>query len=273
MADGIAVVIPAWNLGDVLRQAVTSVMSQEIEVRLIVVDNASEEPLPPLPEAEVIRLPERVSVGQARNVGLAHVVDEEFVMFMEGDDVLLPGALEFLHRIIAGRAEVVIVAGSFLVWNPDSGTRVSANWPFDYCYRLSRYPRCFALVNCLRNVMPTTGPALMRADAARAAGGFGDSNWAEDWALGAVLAFCGVPVLKREVCGLYRVDADRTTLSDLKEQRRLRPSWEGRRYVRRKLMKTSVIPWYVRLASPLLAPIHAYFVMSDLRKGRQRADN
>jgi glycosyltransferase involved in cell wall biosynthesis len=268
MSGRIAVVIPAWNIGRELEEAVVSVRQQQVPVRILIVDNASDEPIAAFSNAEVIRLKSRVSVGAARNAGLEHV-DEEFVMFMDGDDVLLPGALAFLHQEISARPQVAIIAGSFLVWDPKTGRRAPARWPFEYCYRLNRCARLFSLVNCARNVLPTTGPTLIRTSAARRARGFANSDWAEDWAFGAVLAFVGVPVLSRRVCGLYRVDPGRVTLSDRKEKRFL-PAWNGRRDVRRRLRTSSVVPLYVRAATPLLVLPHAYFTLVDVRVARQR---
>lgn len=273
MSGGTAVVIPAWNLGDELNACVDSVLNQEVQARVMIVDNATEQSLPALPDVpsvEVVHLPRRLSVGAARNEGLARV-QEEFVMFLDGDDLLLPGALAFLHEQISARPEASVVAGSFEVWSPKSGRRVLARWPFDYCYRLNRYPRAFALANCARNMLPITGPVLMRTSAARACGGFADANWAEDWALGAVLAFAGVPILSRRVCGLYRVDSDRFTLSDRKELK-FRPAWAGRRIVRQRLRASRQVPRPVRACSRLLVMPHLYFTLSDLRVPRQRID-
>lgn len=271
MAADIAVVIPAWDLGQELVEAVNSVANQDSAARILVIDNASHTPLPPLPHVEVIRLPQRVSVGAARNAGLAHV-SEEFVMFMEGDDLLTPGALRFLASQISQRPEVTIVAGRFRVWDPNTGRSVPARWPFEYCYRLNKFPWLFALINCVRNVLPTTGPVLARTEAVRESGGFADSNWAEDWALGAVLGFVGIPLLSRRCCGLYRVDVNRVTLSDYKE-RRFRPAWQGRMQIRQKLRTSPVVPRYVRWAAPLLVVPHAYFAVIDVLVARQQVAN
>ena len=63
---------------------------------VVVIDNNSDVVLPPLPPGvEVVRLPKRVSVGAARNAGLA-LVETGKVIFCDADDRLLPGAIAFL---------------------------------------------------------------------------------------------------------------------------------------------------------------------------------
>jgi GT2 family glycosyltransferase len=264
----VTVVIPAWNLDRELRDSVTSVQEQERVARVIVVDNASEFLLPSFADVEVVTLSRRVSVGAARNAGLQRACTQ-YVLFMEGDDLLLPGAVACLLPALEARRDAVAVAGRVLAWNPTTGARAPTRWPFAYAYRLCRYSRVFALWNCVRNVFPTVGPVIIRTDAARRAGGFADGNWAEDWAFGAALAFQGGIVMEERVCGLYRINAARVTLSDLKE-RRFWPSWQGRARVRRQLQQNSTIPLLVRRATPLLIPFHLWYTLQDLLLARQR---
>jgi glycosyltransferase involved in cell wall biosynthesis len=269
MSVAITVVIPAWNITGELTECVASVREQAERVAVVVVDNASDAPLPPLGDVEVVRLGRRSSVGRARNAGLERV-RTRYVQFMEADDVLLPGILHVLRSLLDDDPTAVAATAAMCVWNPHTGEVVPARWPFPYAYRLSRHRRAFALLNCVRNLYPTTGPALIRTDAARAAGGFGDSNWAEDWAFGTVLGFLGRVRMCDRPGVLYRVDPERTTLSDIKE-RRFGPAWDGRLDVRRKLRHASVVPALVRLLTPLLVPAHFVYTLQDLRVPRQRA--
>ena len=48
-----------------------SLRVQDLPARILVVDNASQETLPELEDAEVIRTPRRLTLGAARNFGLA----------------------------------------------------------------------------------------------------------------------------------------------------------------------------------------------------------
>jgi hypothetical protein len=183
--------------------------------------------------------------------------------------VMLPGALSILRALLDFEPSAIVATGAMRVWNPKTGDATAARWPFPYAYRLSRHMRVFAVVNCARNLFPTTGPALIRSTAARAAGGFPDSDWAEDWAFGTVLGFLGSIQMCDRPCVLYRVDPERVTLSDLKERRFL-PAWAGRTNVRRKLRHTRTLPVLVRVLAPLLAPAHLIFAIQDMRVPRQR---
>jgi glycosyltransferase involved in cell wall biosynthesis len=260
-------VVPAWDLGDVLVECLESLVQPDERARIVVVDNASSEPLPMRPEVEPLRLPDRVSVGEARNAGLA-VVDTPYVLFMDGDDVLLPGALRHLVSALDFAPHAVAASGRAMVWDPQSGGEEPARWPFAWTHGLARRPRLFALVNCVRNVFPTTGPVAIRTDAARATGGFCDANWAEDWCLGVELCLQGPVVPTNRVCARYRVDSRRTTLSDLKEGR-WAPSWAGRKRIRRRLRTTAHGPRVLRTAPWLLTPLHTFYVVQDLLVARQ----
>src|SRR5687768_3947820 len=86
----ITVVIPAWNLGAEFQDCVRSIREQEEPARLVVVDNASDRPLPRIKDATELRLTKRVTIGEARNEGL-RVVRTPYVFFMDADDLMLPG--------------------------------------------------------------------------------------------------------------------------------------------------------------------------------------
>ena len=96
-APAVTVVIPAWGAyaEGPLREAVASVQAQNVAARVLVVDNASELPVTPPAGAELVRSERRLTRGAARNLGLAHV-RSPLVMFLDADDVLLPGALTTL---------------------------------------------------------------------------------------------------------------------------------------------------------------------------------
>jgi CDP-glycerol glycerophosphotransferase len=264
----ITVVIPAWDIDAELRECVASVWTQDEPATVVVVDNASSNPLPDVGPVTYVRLPERVSVGAARNAGLAAVCTE-YVMFLDGDDRLLPGALRYLRSAFDSRPEAVALAGGMLAWNPNTDVRQAKTWPFPYAYRLQRHVTLFAALNAIRALFPITGPVLIRTELARFAGGFCESGWGEDWCLGAALCFAGRVVMCRRDCMLYRIDPTRASLSDYKEGR-WGPSWAGRRAVRRKLRNAAPVPSWARFGSPLLVPFHFFFTVQDLYLGRQR---
>jgi hypothetical protein len=196
----VSVVIPAWGdyAGDGLREALESLTTQDIEARIIVVDNASEPPIGELAGVEVLRSERRITVGAARNLGLAQVTSP-YVLFWDADDLMLPGTLRFLGERIASEGDAVLVAASILEGDPPTPHR----WPRRWTYPLTRFRRPFTFAHCVWSLFPATGSAIMRTEAAKAMG-FGDANSGEDWVLGVSLAFRGRVILESRPGRLYR---------------------------------------------------------------------
>jgi Glycosyl transferase family 2 len=188
----LTVVIPVWDeYVRTVGEAVASVLAQPVRSAVLVVDNASSEPLPPFPPpVATVRLPVRVSAGAARNVGLLRV-RSELVLFLDADDLVLAGTLELLLARMRARPALTACACRVLGWNAATGRRRPLDFPSRRTRLLSRWPRTYAVYAALGNRMPTTGCVVMRAAAAVEAGGFVDGNFAEDWALNAGLAFRG----------------------------------------------------------------------------------
>jgi hypothetical protein len=91
----ITAVITNYNYGRYLTEAVDSVLRQG--ARAVVVDDGSTEPVPDLPEdVELIRQANQ-GVATARNTGLARV-QSSYVIVLDADDRLAPGALDALRR-------------------------------------------------------------------------------------------------------------------------------------------------------------------------------
>ena len=91
----ITAVITNYNYGRFLPEAVDSVLRQGASA--VVVDDGSTEPVPDLPaDVELIRQANQ-GVATARNTGLARV-QSPYVIVLDADDRLAPGALEALRR-------------------------------------------------------------------------------------------------------------------------------------------------------------------------------
>ena len=144
----LTIVVPAWNLGAPLVECLESLRQADESAKVIVVNNASDTPLPGTDRVTELTLPRRVSVGAARNAGLAKVTTP-YVMFMDGDDILLPGALRYLVETLERRTDAVAVSGRAVAWDPHFGAEEPKDWPFDWMYRLAERPRAFAWVNCV----------------------------------------------------------------------------------------------------------------------------
>jgi glycosyl transferase family 2 len=198
MTAPVAVVIPVWDsYVSFLQEALASVREQGVEAEVIVVDNASAEPLPVLSGARVVRSAARLSTGAARNLGLDSVT-APLVVFLDADDLMLPGTLA---RLLAGLRDAD-AAFAMAIVDGDTGGRHRA--PRRLAYLLARAPRVFALANTVWSLLPTQGATIMRTADARAAGGYGDRSQGEDWALGAALAWRGRVRLTKEPGLVYR---------------------------------------------------------------------
>lgn len=200
----LTVVIPVWDAPYVnnLQRAVASVRSGGAEVPLVVVDNASSTPIPPLAEATVVRAPRRLSTGGARNLGLERV-RTEFVVFLDADDELIDGALPALERGIAADRDLVAYAMSML----DSETGARHRVPRRAGPWIARAPRLFALVTAVWSLYPTQGSTVLRTEAVREAGGYGDLSRGEDWALAVSLALRGRVRYDLRPAQIYHRDA------------------------------------------------------------------
>lgn len=216
----ISVVFPAWGAHVAfVSDALQSLGEQETpsaSVELLVVDNASDPPIDGLgAEVRVCRSDERLTVGKARNLGLEQARGD-YVMFWDVDDLMLPGALERMCRVLNDDPDVVAVTMDSVTWTPETGPGVPWPWPRAVMYRLAAHRRLFALIAMLYNPFTTTGPALMRTEAVLDSGGFAeDIAYFEDWALSGSLAVRGRIVMLRETARLYRVHDDSLSLGHL----------------------------------------------------------
>jgi glycosyltransferase involved in cell wall biosynthesis len=198
MTPQVAVVIPVWDsYVEFVGEAVASVREQRMDVELIVVDNASSQPLPELPGARIVRSDARLSTGAARNLGL-DAVTAGLVVFLDADDLMLPGTLAtFLAGLRDGD-----IAFAMAIVDGDTGGRHRA--PRRLAYLLARAPRLFALANTVWSLLPTQGATIMRTADVRAAGAYGDRSQGEDWALAAALTWRGRVRLSHEPGLVYR---------------------------------------------------------------------
>lgn len=262
----ITVVVPAWGAHvHYVPDAVASVLDQEgPPTEIVVVDNCSDVPLPALPEAvRIVRLAERVTVGAARNAGL-EVATGRSIMFWDADDLMLPGVLARLHDVLESDPGIVAVTMDSVRWTPESGPGERWPWPRSVMYPLARRPRLFAAVAQVYNAYTTTGPALMRTDAVRDAGGFeADVDYFEDWALAASLTVRGRVVMLREIARHYRVHDDSLTLGHLGHPDQ--GQWLAR--LRERTREDPRTPLWLRGLRPFVRVHHEWRVRRRKRTG------
>lgn len=258
------VVIPVWDRYASLRmrEAVDSIGSQDRPVHIVVVDNASTAPLPELADVSVVRSPQRLTLGAARNRGLADV-HTPYVIFWDADDVMEPGTLAFLEDEL-GRDPRLVAFGAAIIEEP-SGLR--HRWPRQWITRLIRHRKLFALIDSVWSMFPTTGATLMRTDVVKACGGYSDADSGDDWCLGAALAFRG-GVGWSERPGRRYLQHEGSIWDNYGTARnQLRHAAT----VRRRLRADRGIPRWLRVAMPLLAvaqlgAIAAHLFASALRR-------
>jgi glycosyltransferase involved in cell wall biosynthesis len=253
----ISIVVPAWGAyaGAPLRDALNSLRGQDVAARILVVDNASAEPVSRLDGVELVRAPRRLTLGAARNLGLSHV-ETPYVLFWDADDLMLPGTLGFLSARIAGDPSLVAVAAGVLEDEP----RVRHRWPPRWSARIARRPRLFAICHSIWSLFPSTGATLMRTHAVRESGGYAEAKRAEsaeDWVLGASLAIRGRVELHERPGRVYR----RLGESIWEDLHSARHQIEHASAVRRRLRDDLGLPGWVRRGAPLLAPVHAIVLL------------
>jgi glycosyltransferase involved in cell wall biosynthesis len=241
-----SIVIPVWDAyaGASLREALRSVRGQERPLRVILVDNASNVPLGQADEGmKLVRAAKRISLGAARNLGLSHV-DTPFVIFWDADDVMLPGALAALEDGIEACSERVLFG--LAIKESPSGAR--HRWPRPWLGGLVRFPRVLAVLHCIWAQFPTTGATIIRAEAARAGGGFADAESGEDWCLGVSLAFRGRIGWSEQFGRIYRLYPESVWARHLTVAHQR----EHARAVRHRIREDPAVPGWARgLSAPI----------------------
>lgn len=110
----VSVIIPSYNSARFIRATLESVLKQSPAVfELIVVDDGSTDDSASIVASyEAVRLIRQTNQGVAvaRNAGLA-IARGEYLVFLDADDVLLPGALEAGLNAFASHPECAFVYG------------------------------------------------------------------------------------------------------------------------------------------------------------------
>ncbi|MFM9367040.1 CDP-glycerol:glycerophosphate glycerophosphotransferase [Streptomyces sp. Da 82-17] len=108
-----SVVVPAHRVQGYLRECLESTLSQGFtDFELIVVDDCSPDASGAIaaeyaerdPRVQLVRLDARAGAGGARNAG-AERARGAYLLFLDGDDLLLPGALEAIDAGLGGAGE------------------------------------------------------------------------------------------------------------------------------------------------------------------------
>ena len=254
-STGVSVVLPVWDayLDPLVAVALPSILTQDANVSVWIVDNASTEPVPSSLTRDtgrvvvrIVRSPRRLTAGAARNLGLATVTDP-WVVFWDADEAMPAGLLPcLLQHALQSPAPVVVTGG---IRHARTGRRYL--FPPRWARPLSRWPRAFAAATTVRLIYPVVG-ALLGTKTARESGGFADADVGEDWLLGVRLALRGRIRFADTVVREY--EPRRGSLSD--GGRSIRRVAGRRRAFRGALCGDDSLPGWVRQALPLIAVAH-----------------
>jgi Glycosyl transferase family 2 len=114
----VSVVVPAYNYARYLDECAKSVLCQrDVDVKLIIVDDGSSDETPQVtaalsvdPRVTVLRNDPNLGHIPSVNRGLTHV-ESEFVVKLDADDLLAPGALARATALLEARPSVSFVYG------------------------------------------------------------------------------------------------------------------------------------------------------------------
>ena len=123
----VSVVVPFWNAGAFLEEAIASVTGQTFSSwELLLVDDGGDDDSPAIAARYAERFPERIrclahdgranrGVAASRNLGVSHARGR-YVAFLDADDVWLPTKLARQTAILDSEPEAAMVCGPSLFW-------------------------------------------------------------------------------------------------------------------------------------------------------------
>jgi glycosyltransferase involved in cell wall biosynthesis len=174
----VAVIVACFNDGATLTEAVRSAQIQSRLDELIVVDDGSTDPATlevfAALEAEGVTVLHRPNggLGPARMTGV-HASCADYLIPLDADDRLLPGALDVMARALDEDATLTLVWGDYRLFGERG-------------YRQRMAPVLDPWQVAYQNDLPST--AMVRRAALLAAGGWEPSGGYEDWNLWMSLA-------------------------------------------------------------------------------------
>lgn len=110
-----SVIITSYNQAEFIRSAVASALAQtHAEQEIIVIDDGSTDTSPTILEEfgdaiQLIKLEGNVGACRARNVGIA-MAKGDYLVFLDGDDLLLPWALAVYDEIVDCKRPNIILS-------------------------------------------------------------------------------------------------------------------------------------------------------------------
>lgn len=127
----ISIIIPCYNHGNYLEEALESIFSQQYEaVEIVVVDDGSTDNTKAVAE-QYKRVKyiyqDNKGLSAARNTGIKNC-SGDFLVFLDADDWLLPGALKTNLAFFKSHPDVAFVSGGFKSVYTDSGKSIDTTY-------------------------------------------------------------------------------------------------------------------------------------------------
>lgn len=204
-APVVSVCIPARDHARFVREAVESALSQDVQLEVLVHDDASTDGTASAAESirdrrvRVTRHRTPLGVAGNRN-SLLSAARGRYLAWLDADDTYLPGGLERQLEVLAANPELALVHGAPEIIDADGAPLRPFRRPFERD-TIERGPDCFREL-ILSNEM-TTSTVVVRRDAHATAGRFvargpSSSDW-EMWlrvALRGDVAYTATPVAR-----------------------------------------------------------------------------
>lgn len=117
-----SIIIPTYNGSKFLERAINSVLGQDFNnFEIIIVDDGSTDSTPEIIARQTKQFPETIislsqqnsGPGAARNRG-AHAARGNYLLFLDDDDELIPGALSLFHALTQKNAEMDFIFGGHI---------------------------------------------------------------------------------------------------------------------------------------------------------------
>jgi len=177
----VSVIIPAYGHADYIVASIESALQQDPPPReVIVIDDSSPDDtaarLAPMIAAGRITYHRQLNAGMAsaRNVG-ARMATSDYLYFLDDDDLMFAGALQWMVRELETRPDVAMVSGDMVVFEGSPPVAQMTTAPMQ-----DVDPLPFMIFNQLGS----PGQVLLRRDAFNAVGAFDPTIWGvDDWDL------------------------------------------------------------------------------------------
>jgi glycosyltransferase involved in cell wall biosynthesis len=178
----VSVIIPCYNQGHYLNEAIESVLRQTYpHFEIVVVDDGSTDNTAEVasryPQVKLLRQENHGRPAVGRNNGFRQS-SGDYIVFLDADDHLLPEALETGLSYLEAHAEYAFVSGHCRAIGPDGSPLPVQQWP---CVEKDNYVELLH-----RNYIWTPGTVMFRRSVFETTGGFNISmsmKGAEDYDL------------------------------------------------------------------------------------------